>query len=106
MKVSSIIVTYPTIDHKKEHRFQNLFAMPLEEQLENILERRKNHDLSRSLVVAPSSSVDSSSNDFLGLSRNKILYEKFLNTLITFPHPSLVQKVHDFWMEIHHMPNH
>ncbi|CAG8575905.1 1186_t:CDS:2 [Gigaspora rosea] len=63
--------------------------MPLKEQLENILEKRKKRDLTRSLVVAPPSSVDFSSNDFLGLSRNKILHEKFLNTLITFPHPPL-----------------
>ncbi|CAG8617290.1 9985_t:CDS:2 [Dentiscutata erythropus] len=63
--------------------------MPLKEQLENILEKRKKRDLCRSLVVASPSSADFSSNDFLGLSRNKILSEKFLNTLIKFPHPPL-----------------
>ncbi|CAG8477089.1 13275_t:CDS:2 [Cetraspora pellucida] len=63
--------------------------MPLKEQLESILERRKKRDLCRSLVIASPSSVDFSSNDFLGLSRNKVLNEKFLNTLITFPHPPL-----------------
>ncbi|CAG8547994.1 11886_t:CDS:2, partial [Dentiscutata heterogama] len=63
--------------------------MPLKEQLENILEKRKKRDLCRSLVVASPSSIDFSSNDFLGLSRNKTLNEKFLNTLIKFPHPPL-----------------
>ncbi|CAG8683895.1 18019_t:CDS:1 [Racocetra fulgida] len=63
--------------------------MPLKEQLESILERRKKRDLCRYLVVASPSSADFSSNDFLGLSRNKILNDKYLNTLITFPHSIL-----------------
>ncbi|EXX77031.1 serine C-palmitoyltransferase LCB2 [Rhizophagus irregularis DAOM 197198w] len=63
--------------------------MPLLEQLELILEKRKRRDLLRSLVVASPSSIDFSSNDFLGLARNKLLQKTYLKELSSFPNPPL-----------------
>src|ERR1700743_1901008 len=63
--------------------------MSLLEQLELILERRKRRDLLRSLVVASPSSIDFSSNDFLGLARSKILQKTYLKELSSFPNSPL-----------------
>jgi 8-amino-7-oxononanoate synthase len=63
--------------------------MPLLEQLELILERRKKRDLLRTLVVTSPSTIDFSSNDFLGLARNKILQQTYLKELSSFPNLQL-----------------
>ncbi|CAI2163535.1 5330_t:CDS:2 [Funneliformis geosporum] len=63
--------------------------MPLLDQLDATLEKRKKLKLLRSLVVASPSSVDFSSNDFLGLARNKVLQESYLKEISTFPIPPL-----------------
>ncbi|RIA93191.1 aminotransferase [Glomus cerebriforme] len=63
--------------------------MSLLEQLELILEKRRKRDLIRSLVIASPSSIDFSSNDFLGLARNKILQQTYLKELSSFPNPPL-----------------
>ena len=63
--------------------------MPLLEQLEVILEKRRKRNLLRSLVVVSPSSVDFSSNDFLGLAKNKILQQTYLKELSSIPNPLL-----------------
>ncbi|CAG8531127.1 11825_t:CDS:2 [Acaulospora colombiana] len=63
--------------------------MPLIEQLEAALDKRVKRNLLRSFVVNPPGSVDFSSNDFLGLSRNSILQKNYLDALSNFPHSPL-----------------
>ncbi|CAG8738503.1 5936_t:CDS:2, partial [Ambispora leptoticha] len=63
--------------------------MPLTEQLKLILENRKKRSLIRSLTVPAPNSVDFSSNDFLGLSRNATLHNDFVTQLLNFPQPPL-----------------
>ncbi|CAG8586443.1 15237_t:CDS:2 [Acaulospora morrowiae] len=59
--------------------------LPLIEQLEATLEKRIKRNLIRSLVVTSPNSVDFSSNDFLGLSRNSTLQKNYLKALSNFP---------------------
>ncbi|KAF9183285.1 hypothetical protein BGZ51_004141 [Haplosporangium sp. Z 767] len=63
----------------------------IERQLQAQLESRKARSLLRSLVVIPDTSADFSSNDFLGLARNRNLGSRFLKELNSFPphHPPL-----------------
>ncbi|KAG0260862.1 hypothetical protein BG011_001572 [Mortierella polycephala] len=57
----------------------------IERQLQVQLESRKARSLLRSLVVIPDTSADFSSNDFLGLARNRNLGSRFLKELNSFP---------------------
>lgn len=59
--------------------------LPLLDQLKKVLDGRIERDLDRKLVVASPDSIDFSSNDFLGLSRNSLLHERFINQLKEFP---------------------
>ncbi|KAG0330707.1 hypothetical protein BG004_002018 [Podila humilis] len=57
----------------------------IERQLEAQLQSRRARSLLRQLIVIPDSSADFSSNDFLGLARNKRLGDRFLAELSSFP---------------------
>ncbi|KAI8138926.1 pyridoxal phosphate-dependent transferase [Fennellomyces sp. T-0311] len=53
----------------------------LEDQLASTLKKRQQIAKRRQLVVNPASSIDFSSNDFLGLAQNRVLRQRYLNEL-------------------------
>ncbi|CAG8435492.1 5750_t:CDS:2 [Diversispora eburnea] len=57
------------------------------DQLKAVLEIRIKRDLDRKLVVASPNTVDFSSNDFLGLSRNSLFHKKYIDQLSKFQRP-------------------
>ncbi|CAJ0918774.1 964_t:CDS:2, partial [Entrophospora sp. SA101] len=59
--------------------------MPLIKQLEDILEKRKDRNLLRTLVAKDLNQIDFSSNDFLGLSRNQQLKQLYISEILNLP---------------------
>lgn len=72
----------------------NLAILPislimLDAQLSAVLASRQHRSMYRRLVTNPSTSIDFSSNDFLGLSRSAVFKQLFLSELAKFSHPPL-----------------
>ncbi|RUP01031.1 pyridoxal phosphate-dependent transferase, partial [Jimgerdemannia flammicorona] len=63
--------------------------MPLESQLSAVLASRQQRSMYRRLITNLPNSIDFSSNDFLGLSRNETFKSLFLDELAAFLHPPL-----------------